>query len=79
MTFTKSAPGSAVRAVAEHQTVSESLVTRADSAGKLVNKGADRGSFVVLLLITSAQLAIFESVAGPIPISNGHVQELGAH
>ena len=79
MIFTKSAPKSAVRAVAQHQTVGESLVTRADGAGKLVNKGADRGSFVVLCSISGAQLAIFEFVTGPIPISNGHVLELGAH
>jgi hypothetical protein len=46
MIFTKSAPKSAVRAVAQHQTVGESLVTRADGAGKLISKGADGGSFV---------------------------------
>ena len=79
MTFTKSAPGSAVRAVAQHQAVGESLVTRAYGAGELVNKGADRGSFVVLRSISGAQLAIFEFAAGPVPIFNGHFLELGAH
>ena len=78
MTFTKSAPWSAVRAVAEHQTVSQSLVTLTKSTGKLVNKGASRGSFVVLLLITGAQLAVSEFLTGPMPVSDGHILELDA-
>ena len=78
MTFTKSAPWSAVRAVAEHQTVSESLVTLTVSTGKLVNKGASRGSFVVLFLVTGAQLAIFQLLTGSIPVSDGHILELDA-
>ena len=78
VTFTKSAPWSAVRAVAEHQTVSQSLVTLTISTGKLVNKGASRGSFVVLLLITGAQLAVSESLTGPMPVSDRHILELDA-
>ena len=79
MTFTKSARGSAVEVVAQHQAVVESLATKAYGAGKLVNKGADGGSFVELRNISGTQLTIIKPDAGPIPILNGHVLELGAN
>ena len=77
MTFTKPAPRStAVRTVAEHQAVTQSLVTLTVGAGELVLQGASRGPFMVLLSIASTQLAVAESVTGSMPVSHRHVLEL---
>lgn len=64
VTFSKAALRGAVSLVAEHQTVSESLVTSAVGAGKSFGHVADISSSVVLSTISGADLAIFEFITG---------------
>jgi hypothetical protein len=64
VTFSKAALRGAVSLIAEHQTVSESLITSAVGAGKPFGHVADISSSVVLSTISGADLAIFEFITG---------------
>ena len=79
MTFTKAALRGAVSLIAEHQTVSESLITRALGAGKPLGHVADISSSVVLSSISGTDFAVFELVTGQVPVSNRHVMKLGTY
>ena len=79
VTFTKSALRGAIRLVAQHQTVSESLIARALGAGEPLGKGADISSSVVLSSISGTKFAVFELVTGQVPVSNRHVMKLGTY
>ena len=79
MTFTKSALRGAIGLVAQHQTVGESLITRALGAGEPLGKGADISSSVVLSSISGTKFAISEFVTGQVPVSNRHVMELATY
>tara|TARA_B110000977_G_scaffold11353_1_gene14670 strand:+ start:120 stop:524 length:405 start_codon:yes stop_codon:yes gene_type:complete len=79
VTFTKAALRGAVSLIAEHQTVSESLITRALGAGKPLGHVADISSSVVLSSISGTDLAIFELITGQVPVSNRHVMKLGTY
>ena len=77
--FAKSTFRVAVVLIAEHQTVSESLITRALGTGKPLGEWADFSSSVVLGNVPGTKLAVSELITYAMPVSNRHIMKFGAY